>query len=272
MNLSETPIAIRERGFDEVMDLALHVFRRHWWQLLVVGLFGILPWAGLNYGLMSDFEFDEEWSEEAIGYSNVMFLLVLFEAPLATAPLTLYLGQATFARSVSYKKIATDFFKSLPQLILLQVIWRGILAVLFFLPLVISIMIRPYVSELILLERNAFWAGRTNRLTTTRRVSTIHRHVSNMLISRWFATIGAGAVLFGALLGGVLTIIGLLSNYAPSVSVLHSVIVPIVMWLVFVFLTVVRFLAYLDLRIRREGWEVDLNFRAEAERLRREFA
>ncbi len=38
-------------------------------------------------------------------------------------------------------------------------------------------------------------------------------------------------------------------------------------WLLIGFLAVVRFLTYLDCRIRTEGWDVNLKFRAQAERL-----
>ena len=46
--------------------------------------------------------------------------------------------------------------------------------------------------------------------------------------------------------------------------------VPAAMWTVAAFFAVVRYLSYLDLRIRREGWEVELQVRAEAERLTRQ--
>jgi hypothetical protein len=47
---------------------------------------------------------------------------------------------------------------------------------------------------------------------------------------------------------------------------------PLSAWLVAGYLAVVRFLQYLDLRIRREGWEIELQLRAEAARLQRQLS
>jgi hypothetical protein len=41
----------------------------------------------------------------------------------------------------------------------------------------------------------------------------------------------------------------------------------LLLWAVVGFTTVLRFLSYLNLRIRREGWDVELQVRAERARL-----
>ena len=51
---------------------------------------------------------------------------------------------------------------------------------------------------------------------------------------------------------------------------MYSIYLPLATWLVLGYLAVVRFLSYLDLRIRGEGWEVELQMRAEASRLARQ--
>ena len=56
-----------------------------------------------------------------------MFILVLWEAPLVTAPLTLYLGQALFSEKIETRKIARNLAASLPQLTIYQVLVRGML-------------------------------------------------------------------------------------------------------------------------------------------------
>ena len=88
-------------------------------------------------------------------YLWLMFLMVLWEVPLVTAPVTLCLGQALFSEQVDSRKIARNFAASLPQLTLYQVLLRGLLVpwvLTWFLPFVLW----PYVSEVILLERNPF--------------------------------------------------------------------------------------------------------------------
>ena len=49
--------------------------------------------------------------------------------------------------------------------------------------------------------------------------------------------------------------------------VMVTVCVPVSMWIASAFFCVVRYLSYLDLRIRHEGWEVELQMRAEASRI-----
>ncbi len=53
-----------------------------------------------------------------------------------------------------------------------------------------------------------------------------------------------------------------LSNYAMLIVVL-----PLMLWLASIFATVFRFLTYLDSRIRLEGWEVELQLKAERARI-----
>ena len=49
-----------------------------------------------------------------------------------------------------------------------------------------------------------------------------------------------------------------------------TIYLQVAIWTVVHFFSVVRFLGYLDLRIRREGWEVELQLRAEAARMERQ--
>ena len=69
--------------------------------------------------------------------------MVVFEIPLATAPATLYLGQAVFSERADRRALQRDLRKSIPQLIVFQLLLR---------PLSVF---RPFLNEVILLERNA---------------------------------------------------------------------------------------------------------------------
>ena len=65
----------------------------------------------------------------------------------------MYLGQALFVEKPSARVVARDFFSCLPQLVLLQ----GLLRVILILPVITWIIpytMWPYLSEVILLERN----------------------------------------------------------------------------------------------------------------------
>jgi hypothetical protein len=63
---------------------------------------------------------------------------------------------------------------------------------------------------------------------------------------------------------------GLLMNHWDYDDELWLYGVPAAMWIVASFFAVARYLSYLDLRIRREGWEVELQIRAEGDRLTRQ--
>ena len=54
-----------------------------------------------------------------------MVFLALWEAPLATAPVTLYLGQSLFSDKAEPRKTARNLVASLPQLTLYQVLAAG---------------------------------------------------------------------------------------------------------------------------------------------------
>ncbi|MEM6331048.1 MAG: hypothetical protein AAF790_12455 [Planctomycetota bacterium] len=267
MNFDNTHIAIRERGFAEVMDLALHVTRRHCGPLLLCLLAGATPWAVANGLLLYPMVEDVDW-EGPIPYAMMVLLLAAVEAPLATAPMTLYLGQVTFANEVSVGRIVRDFFRSVPQMLWSQGILRALCAPLV-VPLLLPYVVWPYLSELILLERNPVFPGKQKAMTTRRRSKHLHSASAGELFTRWLVSLVVGALMVTAFTGAAFTVAATVFDLQPSGIVGLTVIMPASLWLVIGFFAVVRFLAYLDLRIRREGWEVELTMRAEAERLAR---
>ncbi|MEN1678091.1 MAG: hypothetical protein AAGJ46_00750 [Planctomycetota bacterium] len=269
MNLDATKIAIRERSFGEIMDLALVVIRQRFGPLLVLLAVGAAPWALLNHFLTSRLILDSIGDEEAV-YVFWRVLLVVLETPLATAPITLYLGQVTFGGRGDARKIAGDFFRSLPQMIMLQGLAR-VLTAIPFVTLFMPYVMWPYLSELILLERNPMFGGKTKdgrpRLNTRRRSKNLHRNSGGDLFSRWLLSAAAGVMLIVIGIVGVQALARTL--FAVDISIIQTLlyVFPAITWVVVGYFTVVRFLAYLDLRIRREGWEVELALRAQAARL-----
>ena len=124
----------------------------------------------------------------------------------------------------------------------------------------------PYLSEVILLERNRFWSGRGKAMTTSRRTLVLHKGAGNDLFARWITTVAVGVMLLLSLWYSMLVLRGAL---VADLSLdwweasIYTFYYPLALWLVVGYFTVVRFLAYLDLRIRREGWEVELMMRTE---------
>jgi hypothetical protein len=293
VQLDNTRIAIRERGLLEILDLSLHVIWRHrtalFWCFAVV----VVPLMLLNWwliGWMAD-GLDPESAQAR--YFWVMTLLVFIETPLAAVPTTLYLGRAMFRQQTSVRQIIGDAWKLLPQLLICQVFVRGIGGALFLvgcieldaeftamesLLILLAIYLagvrafRPYLNEIILLERNPLHAQNPKIMTVGRRSAALHGPSAGDLFSRW---LGAACILTLMALTFVCAfwfVFGTFLNSWTWGPVMIHVCVPLSMWLVAGFSTVARFLCYLDLRIRREGWEVELRIRAEGARIARQLS
>lgn len=274
MNFDATQISIRERSFSEILDLALKVCCAHAGPLALATLVGVLPWAVLNaLVLLVGFDLlsDTLWNNPG-AYFYWMLILVAVEAPLATAPITLYLGQVTFSGAGNAGRIAKDYFLSLPQMLLTQGFVRG-LAALPLITLLLPYLSWPYLSELILLERNPLFAGKAKngvkRLTTRKRSKNLHRNNGGDLFVRWLVSALLGALMVGITIGGIHSTVEWMFGYQLTTTINLAVTFPLVLWMWTAYFAVVRFLSYLDLRIKREGWEVELTMRAEAARMTR---
>ena len=265
MQLDQTHIAIRERGFLEIMGLALQVTRAHFVGLTFALLVGVAPFFALNCWMFYDWA-DSLWAEDYADLYQARMLLVVvvaIEAPFATALVTLYLGQITFSQKADARTILGAFFRALPQLTLLQGIVRTALMPVVLLPY----WYQPYLGELILLERNPLFGSK--RLTTMRRSRNLHSNSGGDLFGRWLLAWTTGKLLVFLLLHSVAILWGSLLSIELNLFYHFLFAFHGVLWLVFGWMAVVRFLSYLDMRIRHEGWEVELLMRAEAQRLRR---
>jgi hypothetical protein len=193
-------------------------------------------------------------------------LLVILEMPLATAPLTLVLGQLMFVDQVNARKVARDLLSSLPQLLLYQVVLR----VLPVITLPLGYAIWPYLNEIILLERNPL-RTRPGQLSTRKRSSLLHAGGSGDYVIR---AIGASIISL-LLIGAIWTATVMLLNMLFGLQLGRFgqiVLFQCTIWTVVMYFTVARFLTYLDQRIRNEGWEVELALRAQRQRLTRQVA
>jgi hypothetical protein len=214
-------------------------------------------------------------------------LVVCWEAPLASIPTTLYLGEALFVEKPDVKRMVHSFGAALPQLLAVQGLFRAALIGMLFLPSeapfwllrvglglawVLLYWLRPYLNEIILLERNP-WSGGPGVITTRRRAASLHGHFAGNLFGRWIAAISFGSLWTAGLAAAIfwirMTVTGGEMDFSPP---LFEIWLPLALWIVVSYFNVVRFLSYLDLRIRGEGWEIELRMRAEANRLRSQLA
>jgi hypothetical protein len=314
MQLDSTRIAVRERSLPEVFDLALHVTREFAGPWLFCSLLAIVPLALLNYALigwMTDLDYDTDLP--GLRFAWNMTLLIFIEAPLASVFVTAFLGPAVFMEQRTIRQVIGDVFRfrrTRPDdtrpalnLFLCQLILRGILPVWliyltvdryqfspfqegFLIPAIACYSMairafRPYLNEIILLEKNPLRSKDPQRITIGKRSSHLHGPSSGDLFVRWIVSAMIGLLLIGLVLATAELLLGVLVGIMPfeidsvteevtawNIDWLQLQIVwPACLWLVAAYFSVVRFLSYLDLRIRHEGWEVELLMRAEALRM-----
>lgn len=215
-------------------------------------------------------------------------LLTFIEAPLASIFVTAYLGEAVFMQKPTYRQVFLTVLRHLPALILCQLLLRGIgpallLAgfidryssytaneVMLWLIAAYSAgfrIFRPYINEIILLEKNPLRSRSAAAITVNRRSAHLHGSSSGNLFVRWLLAAMQGLLLVFLIMSALYLGVGLLISHFEMNWYFAVLLFPAGMWIVVGYFSVVRYLDYLDLRIRYEGWEVELLMRAEAARL-----
>ncbi len=269
MQLDQTRVVIRERNYLDILDLALRVCRVYAGPLTAALALGAAPAMALNAWLLAAVV-EVDFSEAGyVPYMSWMLVLVLWEMPLVTAPLTLYLGAALFTDRPRARDVLREWLHALPQMVFYQGILRAPL-ILFWLTWFFPFAAWPYLGEVILLERNPLRARRPGQMTTWRRRKALHEGFMADLFSRWLGSVAVGTLLFASVWLAMLFCADVLLGEDVWESAAFTVWFPLALWSVVGYFTVVRFLAYLDLRIRREGWEVELLLRAEQTRVTRQ--
>jgi len=261
VKLDETRIVIRYRTKADVLDLAVKMLRVYAGPIFRWLTLGVVPMFLFNSWLLADFRlYDYVWGFP-LSYVLLTTLLVFFEMPLATAPLTLFLGQAVFLPQPDRKALFRDLRGSLGQLLYYQVLLRPLSA------------FYPYLNEVILLERNPLRSKAPGVKTTTARSHELHRDESTDLIVNGALNFFLGLILFGAIWWSLAMMRVLffgdwdLLTGASVDRPMYTTYYHLLLWAIGGFTTLLRFLSYLNLRIRREGWDVELQVRAERARL-----
>jgi len=297
MQLDKTRLVIRERGNSELLDLTFHVLRTHVGPILLLLLIGVLPFALVNAWLVG-------WlgttASTSYGINDIrdaryywaMFALVFLQGPLATSLVTIYMGQAVFVERPRIGAVFGDLRRLGLRQLWCQGILRLALPVTFlvafldrsnaeFQPgiegygLILSVLfmkyrrsIRPYVSEIVLLEKNPLMSRNKSAMTVARRAKMLHENNGADLFSRWLGAALASTALFISIYWFLLFLQGIfVNNWHHNTWFMVHIGYPLALWVVVGYIAIFRFLSYLNLRIHNEGWEVDLLLRAEAARL-----
>lgn len=245
MAFERTLVRVRVRSFLEVLDLALVVVRERPITIGLAALAGVAPLAVLNAWITADPEFP----------IAMFLLLMLLEAPWATAPLTLVLGDMMFGRRPTVGRVCGRLLRALPALFVSQFVLRNLLiwTVVCF-PLIPSRLV--FLNEVILLEWDSRWRA-------LRRSSQLCARRGGDLFAQWLAVLFFGAVFVTCFWFGTGAILHALTTSAltwdqPGWGDFYDLRFQIGLWLAIAFFAVARFLAYIDHRIRKEGWEIEL--------------
>jgi hypothetical protein len=286
--LENTRIAVRERNLREVLDLSLHVFARNFGPVMLAIVAGALPFALANAWLLRKLLDDSEFTASEWEYAMWLGLLVFLQLPLASSVATVYLGQAMFVEKPSWRRVWHDTLACWRQLFWTQGVLRGVVPGMLFVLMssgsdetgaghvflaMIAIYValvraaRPFINEVVLLERNPQRAASPGGMTTGLRSTNLHEGSLAELFGHWL-TAAAVAVLgtislWLALWYLRLQLVGNGAFDRPA----FEIWLPVAMWILGGYMVVVRYLSYLDLRIRREGWELELRMRTEAAKI-----
>jgi hypothetical protein len=258
VNLDHCTVVVRERSIPELYDLALALGRKHFFRLAPLLVVAAGPWTLFDW-----------WLLRGLGWGAIypFFLLLCAQAPLVTAPLTAYLGEAMFdptARARPALAAAGSRWKAL----FLVGSLRGLASVIPF----VLLWFPPHLVEVLLLERQPLKPAWRRAVVIASDWRT--QHGSHSLLGLMLVPLGigiaawAGATLVEVLVWGLSTIDDIMPLLDPGECVL-----PLLMaWPIIGYLAVVRFLAYIDLRTRNEGWDVELDLRRAARRIEPEAA
>lgn len=259
MNLDRMTIAVRRRTTPELYDLALLVLRRHLWRLTLVAMIGAAPWIALDAWLLH--------GARGAGFTwYLLLLLAAAQAPLATAPITAFLGEAMFADRPSARTALRTAYAVWWQLLVLGLLY-GILAIF---PLLLAVA-PPHAVAVLTLER---LRGRA----ALGRAYSLHGAYSSawvlhlllaaclLLAALW---LGIGTLeAFGQVLGSARIMLDP-GELLPVLDPTRSLLPAVALFATLAYLAVVHFLSYLDLRTEREGWDIDLGLRRAASRMER---
>ena len=296
MQLDRTHIVIRARALSEIGDLAMILIRNYPAASIFGFIAGMLPWLLMNLlliGWMPIVQFnlgiyDDEMEGELSRYLLLMVTLVILQAPIAGVLTTSLIGRAVFEDGVTWRSVLVDLRKMfwrlfwvlgvvrgpIPLMILIASNWGQEMApfreIIFPIACLFAVGFqrgrRPFLPEILLLERCPLRAKMAGVITVGRRAAALHGPLTGELIGRFITVSLMLTVLSLAALQTMLSIRGVLLGHWDWGPTVYLVFIPLSLWFAAALSTLIRFLSYLDTRIRLEGWEVDLAIRAETQR------
>lgn len=296
MQLDRTHIVIRARSLSEIGDLAMILVRNYPAAAIFGFIVGMLPWLLMNLLLIGwipivQFNlgiYDDEMDLDLNRYLLLMVTLVILQTPIAGVLTTTLIGRAVFEDGVTWRSAFVDLRKMFWRLFWVLGIVRGPIPLMILIasnwgeelvtfreiifPVICLFAVgfqrgrRPFLPEILLLERCPLRAKMAGVITVRRRAAALHGPLAGELIGRFITVSFMLSVLSLAAFQTMLSIRGVLLGQWDWGPIVYLVFIPLSLWFAAALSTLIRFLSYLDTRIRLEGWEVDLAVRAETQR------
>jgi hypothetical protein len=303
MQLDKTAIVIAQRTFLDLVDLSLIVMRRYFKKIVLCSAICIAPFILVNMVLTFPLWSYESlamqssaWAEPNVfrfRFYLVQIVTVFLQAPFVLSSLTYFIGQAVFVEQLSVAKVLTSALSRWRQQIV--VLGIGRLGLVSFVPLVLYFFspqfqpgleivvylvigaglaylvrsMRPFAPEILVLERSTLLqknvvGGQPN---FAQRSRWLHALQYNDNFGSHLVLTGIAGWAVACVCGSVMVLWGILFRYWDWSVWIDFLVLPVACWIAAIWMTVIRFLMYMNSRIRTEGWEVELKFKAEAERI-----
>jgi hypothetical protein len=248
MQLDRPLVQIRVRGMLEQFDLALAVIRRRPLALGATALAGIAPFAALNAALLP-----------LAGPSRLPLwpLLIVLEAQLATAPLTVVLGGLMFGERPGVRRVLADLGRSFVPLVLFAGLLRGLAFV--------SVLLLPVVADRLLFLDEVILLEGARPGEVWRRAGALGEGLGGQALARMIGQVMLALLLMVAAWWGASKAAEMLLDrmtFSMPVGPVAELAPQVAAWGAAAFFGVARFLGYIDQRIRQEGWDVELRLRA----------
>lgn len=272
MRLDGAIFAIEQRTVGGCIDLATVFLRAHFLQVMqLVAVFAV-PSVWLAWWLVDS----QEWT--LFGCA----LLFVVESPLLGAALVVAAGHRVFGESfspvVGLRVLGRRFILFLPLLLALKIV-TGIFVFMFVIPAYLLSARYGFLSEVLLLENCPArkYESRLNDLVNQNFFQLLGRLLAVM---SFFCVTWLAMFLFVDLTSDWLLnypiLIGRISGteyFADEIFTLLTVDPRVTVaamtlaWLLYPLARLAWMFCYLDTRIRKEGWDIELDFRIEAQRL-----
>jgi hypothetical protein len=303
MQFDKTAVTISQRRLLDLIDLSLIVFRSYLSVIVLCALIGIAPFAVLNFILtfpLWEYEYLAMRSADftdplvyRVRFYIIQMALVFLQMPLALSGLTYFVGQAVFVEQQSIKHVFKSCWERWFQLAYVLGFYR--FALLCYLQLLFmfynpelnlglelgiclfllcgSVFVvraaRPFAPEILVLERTNLLKGKSSNATPSYALRNKWLHSMQFsdnfgahLLLSLIAMMGVACLSISlVLLAGVISKNWTWSEWVDLLGI------PIACWIIAIWMTIIRFLLYMNTRIQTEGWEVELKFKAESERL-----